>query len=48
MDIPVSISSRVRSTSMNAEWPSLRCHARGSTLSARSARVPPTPNTISW
>ena len=29
---PSSVSSRMRSTSMNAEWPSLRCQACGSIL----------------
>ena len=45
---PAATSSRARSTSRNAEWPSLRCQAAGSMPSARSARTPPTPRTSSW
>ena len=47
-DRPSATSSRARSTSRNAEWPSLRCQTAGSRPSARSARTPPTPRTSSW
>ena len=41
-------SSRARSRSRNAEWPSLRCQTAGSMPRARSARTPPIPSTSSW
>ena len=41
-------SSRARSASRNAEWPSLRCQTAGASPRARIARTPPTPRTSSW
>ena len=45
---PAATISRARSTSRNAEWPSLRCQTAGAMPSARRARTPPTPRTSSW
>ena len=45
---PPATSSRARSASMNAEWPSFRCQTAGSMPRARSTRTPPTPRTSSW
>ncbi len=44
---PCPTSTRMRSSSRKAAWPSFMCHTVGLTPSAASARTPPTPSTIS-
>ena len=41
-------SSRQRSRPRKAAWPSFMCQTVGSMPSARRARTPPMPSTISW
>ena len=45
---PDSTSSRMRSSDRNPAWPSLVWNTCGCRPSARSARTPPMPSTISW
>ena len=45
---PIWTRSRARSSVRNEQWPSFMCHTDGWIPSARSARTPPMPCTISW
>ena len=47
-DSPCSVHSRTRSRPRNPAWPSLVWNTCGCRSSARRARTPPMPRTISW